>query len=71
MATPQTPGHLLFDDELHESLAAHTALGMVSHGGGEPGEIISTCARIADGDDASWFSEWSRTAELLTDLADT
>ena len=64
------PGHFFFADELHEWLAAETALGTVSRGGAEPGEIISTCGRIADGDDTSWFTEWCATAARLTQSAD-
>jgi pimeloyl-ACP methyl ester carboxylesterase len=71
MVASRPAGHLFFFDELHESLAAETALGMVSHGGAEPGEITSTCARIVDGDDTSWFTEWCATADRLADSAET
>jgi pimeloyl-ACP methyl ester carboxylesterase len=70
MVATLPPGHLFFADELHESFAAETALGMVSHGGAEPGEIAATCARIVDGDDASWFTEWCATADRLADRAE-
>ena len=60
---------MFFADELHEFLAAETALGMVGMGGAEPGELVSTCARIADGDDASWFAEWCATADNLARAA--
>jgi pimeloyl-ACP methyl ester carboxylesterase len=70
MAGPSQPGHFLFNDELHEWLAAEVALGMISHGGAEPGEIISTCARIIDGDDTSWFDEWTATAARLAGSAE-
>ena len=63
-------GHLFFADELHESFAAETALGMVSHGGAEPGEISATCARIVDGDDASWSTEWCAIADRVADRAE-
>lgn len=53
---------LFFSDPLQEDFAATLALGQVSHGGGEPGEIVATCALIADGDDASWYENWSATA---------
>lgn len=56
---------LFFSDPLHESFAATIALGQVSHGGGEPGEIIATCALITDGDDASWHENWSATADAV------
>jgi len=61
---------VFFADELHEFLAAETALGMVGMGGAEPGELVSTCARITDGDDASWFTEWCATADNLARAAD-
>jgi len=70
MVAPLPAGHLFFADELHESFAAETALGMVSHGGAEPGEITATCARIVDGDDASWFTEWCATADRVADRAE-
>ena len=54
---------LFFEDPLHETFAANVALGTVSRGGAEPGEIIATCARITDGDDDSWYDEWCATAD--------
>ena len=56
---------LFFDDPLHEMFAANVALGLASRGGSEPGEIVSTCTRITDGDDSSWFDEWYATAERV------
>ena len=61
---------MFFADQLHEFLAAESALGMVSHGGVEPGEIISTCGRIVDGDDTSWLTEWTETANRIANRAD-
>ena len=50
------PATCFFADELHESFAAEIALGMVSHGGAEPGRDHQPPARASsDGDDASWF----------------
>ena len=43
---------------------------MVSRGGAEPGEITATCARIVDGDDASWSTEWCATADRVADRAE-
>jgi pimeloyl-ACP methyl ester carboxylesterase len=54
---------LFFEDPLHETFAANVALGTISRGGAEPGEIIATCARITDGDDDSWYDEWCATAD--------
>jgi len=70
MAGPPRSGHFFFTDELHEWLAAEFALGMISRGGAEPGEVISTCARITDGDDTSWYDEWTATAGRLASLAE-
>jgi alpha-beta hydrolase superfamily lysophospholipase len=56
---------LFFDDPLHEMFAANVALGLASRGGSEPGEIVSTCTRITDGDDSSWFDEWYAAAERI------
>jgi pimeloyl-ACP methyl ester carboxylesterase len=60
---------LFFSDALHEDFAATTALGLVSRGGGEPGEIIATCALITDGDDASWYEHWCATADGIVAAA--
>ena len=60
---------LFFEDPLHEVFAANIALGMVSRGGAESGEIVATCGRIADGDDDSWYTEWRATADRLADSA--
>ena len=48
----------------HEGMDFETliALGTCSSGAGEAGEILSTCARIKDGDFESWYREWSVTA---------
>jgi alpha-beta hydrolase superfamily lysophospholipase len=59
----------LFRDPLFEDFTTW-ALGLVSHGGGEPGEVQATCADIADGDDASWFAAWCGTADRLVASGD-
>jgi pimeloyl-ACP methyl ester carboxylesterase len=61
---------MFFSDPLQEDFAASFALGQISHGGGEPGEIIATCALIADGDDASWYENWSDTAAAIVASAE-
>ncbi|MFD1934899.1 alpha/beta hydrolase family protein [Nonomuraea mangrovi] len=45
------------------------ALGQVQAGAGDVGEILSTTARVIDGDAESWFTEWTRTAERVRALA--
>ncbi|GAA3467265.1 hypothetical protein [Nonomuraea roseola] len=41
------------------------ALGQVQAGAGDVGEILSTTARVIDGDAESWFTEWTRTGERV------
>jgi pimeloyl-ACP methyl ester carboxylesterase len=60
---------LFFDDTLHETFAAETALGLVPLGGAEPGEVVTTCASITDGDDDSWHEAWYATAERVAAAA--
>ncbi|MBV9357153.1 MAG: alpha/beta fold hydrolase [Chloroflexi bacterium] len=54
-----------FQDPLFEQFASSLALGAVSHGGGEPGEIAAICAQITDGDNDSWYAAWSAAADQL------
>jgi len=61
---------LFFSDPLHEDFAATLALGQISHGGAEPGEIIATCGLITDGDDSSWYENWSATADSVAATAE-
>ncbi|MCD4783401.1 MAG: prolyl oligopeptidase family serine peptidase [Candidatus Eremiobacteraeota bacterium] len=44
-------------------------LGAAHGGGSDLGECIQTALRIKDGNDMSWFLEWSRTANRINDLA--
>ncbi len=60
-----------FQDPLFESFATALGLGLVSHGGGEPGEIAATCAQIRDGDSDSWYAGWCATADRLVAAGDT
>ena len=62
---------LFFSDPLHEDFAATLALGQISHGGAEPGEIIATCGLITDGDDSSWYENWCATADSVAATAET
>ncbi|QSB15974.1 alpha/beta fold hydrolase [Natronosporangium hydrolyticum] len=60
-----------FDDPLHEEFATGLGLGLISHGGGEPGEVRAICARIRDGDDDSWYEQWTGAADRLVATGDT
>jgi alpha-beta hydrolase superfamily lysophospholipase len=62
--------HRFFQDPLFEDFTTTLALGLASHGGGELGEVEATCARIADGDDASWYAAWRATADRLVAAGD-
>jgi len=53
-------------DPLFDNLAMSFGLGL----GGQPGEILATCAGITDGDDSGWYDAWSATADRLTAEAD-
>jgi pimeloyl-ACP methyl ester carboxylesterase len=45
------------------------ALSYTTFGGAEPGEVLTTAERIAEGDTGSWHDEWRRTAERVERLA--
>ncbi len=59
-----------FQDPLFENFASSLALGTVSHGGGEPGEIAAICAQITDGNNESWYAAWSGAADRLLAAGD-
>ena len=61
---------LFFDDPLFEEFTSTLALGLASHGGAELGEVQATCARIANGNDESWFAAWRATADRLVEAGD-
>lgn len=46
------------------------ALDTVFYGGADVGECFSTARRISDGDEATWRTEWYRTAERVFGLAE-
>ena len=56
----------------HEGMNFGTllALGACSYGAGEAGEILSTLARIHDGDFENWYREWYATAERVRGIAE-
>lgn len=59
---PSVEGHRFFDD-LGFEFGALMALGAAPYGMAEPGEVLATVGRIADGDPDSWFTEWMATAD--------
>ncbi len=46
-------------------------LGGIYYQSGDVGEILSTAARIADGDHESWFREWQATGGRLLAIAES
>jgi pimeloyl-ACP methyl ester carboxylesterase len=58
----------LFDDPSFSFEALRTA-GQMRDGGADLGEVISTCARIGEGDTSSWHSEWRTTADRVHNAA--
>ncbi|MGA0067967.1 MAG: hypothetical protein ACO3PB_00705 [Miltoncostaeaceae bacterium] len=60
--------HRFFEDTGCEC-ATLIALGAAPYGLSEVGEVLSTAARIADGDADEWFDQWSATGERCMDQA--
>jgi len=56
----------------HEGMNFDTifALGRCQYGAADAGEVLSTAARIHDGDFESWYREWSATAVRVREIAD-
>jgi alpha-beta hydrolase superfamily lysophospholipase len=46
------------------------ALGSAYHGAADVGEVLSTAARVKDGDYESWFREWTATGERVRGIAE-
>ena len=61
---------LFFQDPLFEDFTLSLGLGLASHGGPELGVVQATCAGIVDGDEESWYSAWSATADRLVQEGD-
>ena len=61
---------LFFQDPLFEDFTVSLGLGLASHGGPELGVVQATCAGIVDGDEESWYSAWSATADRLVQEGD-
>lgn len=45
-------------------------LGGCRYGAADPGEVISTVSRVADGDFEGWFRQWTATAERVLGIAE-
>ena len=61
---------LFFQDPLFEDFTLSLGLGLASHGGPELGVVQATCAGIVDGDEESWYTAWSATADRLVQEGD-
>ncbi|MEJ2868270.1 hypothetical protein WCD74_10865 [Actinomycetospora sp. OC33-EN08] len=49
--------------------AVEVTLGGVRHGAADPGDVLSTIARIPDGRPEAWVAEWTATADRVADEA--
>ena len=45
-------------------------LGSAYYGAADVGEVLSTAARVEDGDYESWFREWTATGERVRGIAE-
>ncbi|MFE0464640.1 alpha/beta fold hydrolase [Kitasatospora sp. NPDC058965] len=54
----------LFDDESFSYETLRTA-GFAGDGGADLGEVLSTAARIGEGDEDAWLREWRATADRV------
>ena len=61
---------LFFQDPLFEDFTLSLGFGLASHGGPELGVVQATCAGIVDGDEESWYTAWSATADRLVQEGD-
>jgi len=59
----------LFNDASF-AFEALRALGYAPYGGADIGEVVSTAARIPDGDEAAWYTQWRALAERIHADAD-
>jgi pimeloyl-ACP methyl ester carboxylesterase len=60
---------ILLDDADMDAQLGRTMIA-VSAEAADLGEVMTTAARVTDGDYDSWFTEWSATAEVAQALAD-
>ena len=56
------------DDDYNFS--THIALGAAYYKGADIGEVLSTSARIKNGDNEGWYREWYATAERVNSFAE-
>ena len=54
----------LFDDESF-SFEALRAAGYIAYAGADLGEVLVTCRRIPEGDEAAWSAQWAATAARI------
>ncbi|MEU0498863.1 alpha/beta fold hydrolase [Mycobacterium sp. NPDC006124] len=60
---------ILLDDTEMDAQLGRTMIA-VSANAADLGEVMTTAARVVDGDYDSWFSEWSATAQVAQELAE-
>lgn len=60
---------LIFNDESF-SFELLRNVGFAVAAGSDIGECLSTASRIQDGDYESWYTEWSKTADRVRQIAD-
>ena len=63
-------GHHRFFEHEQFNFEFQFALGGVTYGAGDLGEMLSTAERIVDGDAESWCREWMATAQRVAGVAD-
>ena len=66
---PASSTGAIFNDQSF-SFETLRALGYAPYGGADIGEVTSTAARIPDGDETAWYSEWRALAERVHADAD-
>ncbi len=61
--------HVYFNDAQFDFQTLRL-LGSAASGDAEPGEVLSTANRIAEGDFESWTAEWLKTAQRVHEIAE-
>ena len=69
LATSSSAMNIIFKDTQY-SFQLLRALGAAPFGGSDIGECLKTAYRIKEGDDNSWYNEWSRTARQVESFGD-
>ena len=57
--------NIVFFEKSAYSFEALRALGAVSFGGGEVGEVLTALERIKEGDDEGWYASWKKLGDLV------